>query len=446
MIPHLLAQLSAGQTSPAKPRLPLALVMVPTRELAMQVSSSLAPFRRVCSPALRSIAIYGGTDTACQVDRLADKHVIVATPGRLLDLVSRKQLSLASVTYLVIDEADRMLNMGFLDQLSAIAAQVNPDRQALLFSATFPQRLREALAVWIGDDNVVTVRCNPVDANATASTSPTPSSANDAASARPIASASKKEDEDDRADKPPAAKAKKNKGGKSEEDVEAEARAAQEEAKEMDQEPAAADVAELLSTSARVTQTVHVCAAHKKPRLLIKFILQAREEEKKSKARQAGAMLVFVNKVKTIKFVEDFLKRQGQTVHVFHGQLPQSQRERTLAEFRAGKIHTLVATDVAARGIHVKKLRYVVNYDFPSNLEQYVHRVGRTGRQGEGGISYSLITRNMAPLVGDLISLLRRCGQSVEPNLQKLKDEYNPLTFTPDDEDGEGVGGNRDEE
>jgi superfamily II DNA/RNA helicase len=116
-----------------------------------------------------------------------------------------------------------------------------------------------------------------------------------------------------------------------------------------------------------------------------------------------------------------------------------------------GKIHTLVCTDVAARGIHIKRLQHVVNYDFPSNLEQYCHRVGRTGRQGAPGWSYSLVTRNMAPLARDLIALLKSTGQAIEPNLEALASEFLSGKFVFDTEDehsgGPGMGmGDGDEE
>lgn len=106
-------------------------------------------------------------------------------------------------------------------------------------------------------------------------------------------------------------------------------------------------------------------------RLLIRYLMKIREDEKVEKARQPGLMIVFINKIKTLKFVADFLTRQKYAPFtILHGQLPQSRREQSLNDFRCGKIHTLLATDVAARGIHIKRLKYIVNYDFPSNLEQ----------------------------------------------------------------------------
>ena len=140
-----------------------------------------------------------------------------------------------------------------------------------------------------------------------------------------------------------------------------------------------------LAVSETITQIVHVCATHKKPRLLIKSILKIREDEKERKVRQPGAMIVFCTKIKTIKFVEDFLRRQSiKGVAIFTATC-HKPTERAISSFRCGKDSILIATDVAARGLHIKKLKYVINYDFPTSLEQYCHRIGRTGRQGEDG-------------------------------------------------------------
>ena len=170
---------------------------------------------------------------------------------------------------------------------------------------------------------------------------------------------------------------------------------------------------------------MHLCAQHKKPKLLIRYLEKIRKEEKEAKIRQPSSILIFCTKIKTLNFVVDFLRRQNvKGVEIIHGQLPQTSRERALHNFRAGKSSVLCATDVAARGIHINKLRHVINYDFPSNLDQYCHRVGRTGRLGDEGTSYSLITRAMAPMAGDLIDLLKSCGQNIEPNLDELAANY----------------------
>eukprot|EP00605_Chrysophyceae_sp_TOSAG23-4_P000461 GSChrysophyteH1.ASY1.ANO1.519.1 assembled CDS len=329
MIPHIRRALDTKKAAP------LALVLVPTRELALQQ--------------LEDLRAEGGV------------HIAVSTPGRLLDLVATKHISLRDVTYLVIDEADRMLQMGFYEQLQAISKQVRPSRQALMFSATFPGRLREACTDWIGE--AVHIRCSTFSLN-------------------------------------------------------------HEEAVAWRDHEAGLGS---LSVSASVVQEVHVCATHKKPRLLIKFIERRRAEEKEAKVRQPGNMLVFCTKIKTLKF----------GVVVIHGQMPQGMRERSLADFKAGKSSILLATDVAARGLHIKKLRHVVNYDFPGNLEQYCHRVGRTGRQGEVGHAYSLITRNLAPMVADLVELLRKCSQQIEPNLLALEAEFAAGGFNAESSDEE---------
>lgn len=167
-----------------------------------------------------------------------------------------------------------------------------------------------------------------------------------------------------------------------------------------------------------------------------------RDEEKLVQVRQSGLMLIFCTKIKTLKFIADFLKRQNyNSFTILHGQLPQSIREQALLDFRSGKVPTLLATDVAARGIHIKRLKYVVNYDFPSNIEQYCHRVGRTGRQGDEGFAYSLLSYNMAVLAKDLITLLEASNQTIEPNLLKLASEYSSGSLTTahveEEEDGE---------
>merc|ERR1712187_907430 len=110
----------------------------------------------------------------------------------------------------------------------------------------------------------------------------------------------------------------------------------------------------------------------------------------------------------------------GERCVPMHSQIPQAKREQSLADLKSGKKNTLVATDVASRGLHISRLRHVINYDFPSNLEAYCHRIGRVGRQGAEGWAYSFLTRNLAPLASGLLALLDRCGQPIDPNLRLL--------------------------
>ena len=394
--------------------------------------------------------------------RLANKgelHVLVATPGRLIDHLESKSISLSRVTYLVIDEADRMLSLGFFDQLLNISRQVRPDRQTLLFSATFPGSLRESANSFISD--AIFIRCNSLElAGGEMQSAEGEGNLTSMQSAHPI---------------------QKAKEGSVDGDVTVPEKNDHEEVKE-EREPDLRPSSSL-SVSKTVEQVVHICAAHKKPRLLLKYITAAREKEKADKVRQQGPMLIFCNKIKTLKFVKDFLTRQEISCDLLHGQLPQPRREIILKSFQAvcdlfsnflecapfvilfvcclqGKVSILLATDVVARGIHIKRLHYVVNYDFPSTIEQYCHRwvpydmisemifviyavvrVGRTGRQGEKGSSYSLLTRNMAPLARGLISLLLACGQPVEPNLAQLADDFEAGAIKSEELEGDEAEG-----
>lgn len=430
MIPHIIHQVeeqkrkysnvAGGPPQSTLDKLsPTALVLVPTRELAIQINGVCSILRRFFG--ISSGAIYGGQDKELQMDQLRRGDgikIAISTPGRLLDLVATKQLSLMKVSYFVIDEADRMLQLGFFDQLQAISQQIRPDRQTLLFSATFPGKLRDASEQWVGDATFI--RCNTLDLKMSDNHS-------------------KKKEEAQSHVKVEEAK------GKSEADDEEE-----DGDDKVAKMPTGEDVAESrdissLAVSQSIVQEVHVCASHKKPRLLIKFVLARRNAEKESKQRQPGAMIVFCTKIKTVKFVEDFLLRQEvKGVVTIHGKMPQAQREQAIESFRCGKNCILLATDVAARGLHIKRLKYVVNYDFPGSLEQYCHRIGRTGRQGQEGYAYSLITRNMAPMVGDLIKLLKSCNQKVETMLTQLEQEFNQVVdgggAMEEDEEGGGSG------
>ena len=451
MIPHIQARVAAatggssrssGSSSSNSGRpLPKALVIVPTRELALQVVAAMKPLQKLF--AIRAVAIYGGQEREKQIDQLSlgassgAGLICVATPGRLLDLIAGRLVVLTDVTYLVIDEADRMLAMGFSDQLTAIASQMRPQRQTLLFSATFPGRLREAATEWCGEACVI--RCSTMEVGGTDEADPPKNEV----------------------DKPEKKKAKvehavvieKNKKEEEEEEDEDEGQGGEEQREEQKREaeqggeeeteedgqtkPQSQSHASVssLTVSDTITQHVHVCVPHKRPRLLIKYILRVREKEKADKVRQLGSMLVFCTRIKTVGFVHGFLKSQDVVAEVLHGQLQQSQREKILMGFKAGKINCLICTDVAARGIHVKNLKYVVNYDFPNNLEQYCHRIGRTGRQGDGGHAYSFFTRNLAPMAPDLLALLRNCKQEPEKNLLELADQFLQGSFAFTDEE-----------
>jgi len=435
MIPHILDQTDIMKNRP-KPS-PTCLVLVPTRELAVQVTQTLKVLRQLFS--IRSIAVYGGVDRHSQIEQLAASalHILVATPGRLLDLKTAGEISLDRVTYMVIDEADRMLALGFEEQLNAVSQFVRPDRQTLLFSATFPGKLRDVSAKWLTSsadstnssaaiatsNNCVIIRVNTLEF----------SNVNETPSEKKIeAKALEKESgvEVGKMDVAPVKAATEEGISSQMETTEASACAGSIEDKKTKRTLS-------LTVSRSIKQHVHVCASHKKPRLIIKYITRIREQEKANKVRQAGSMLIFCTKVKTLQFLVQFLLKNNISVAPLHGQMLQKQREQVLADFKAGKIKVLCATDVASRGIHIKRLKYVVNYDFPGSLELYCHRVGRTGRQEAEGDAYSLLTRNMAPLAEDLITLLENCNQVVEPNLIALRDDYMGGGFVMDDDEDE---------
>ena len=270
------------------------LVMTPTRELARQVCEEFEGLGQFKD--LTATAIYGGTSYEKQFKALETASIVVATPGRLLDLAERKKIDLSQLRILVLDEADEMLSMGFRDDIEAVIEYLPEERQSLLCSATFTTEI-EALAnrilfypetVSLSDDSVA--------------------------------------------------------------------------AKE-------------------VSHHYYSVRGVGRPRDLIK-VLEYEEPE---------SALIFANTRRDTFSVTDFMKRHGYRAEVLNGDLPQKEREKTLAQLKHGKIDYIVATDVAARGIDISDLSHVVNYTLPNSAEVYIHRTGRTGRAGKKGKAISLI-------------------------------------------------------
>ena len=271
-----------------------ALVLVPTRELALQVADDLA----VVAPArgLRVEVAYGGSPLGPQIKRLKGAQIIVATPGRLLDLLERKAIDVRGVRALVLDEADRLLDMGFLPTVERIVRKLPHDRQTMLFSATLDGQ--------VGDLARATTR-DPISVNAEA--------------------------------------------------------------------PPIDDPGTVEHSFVPVTQDGKVDAL-------------IRELE-----RERGLALVFVRTKRGADRLVSTLHRREVRAVALHGDMPQRSRERALAKFRAGEVSTLVATDVAARGLDLDDITHVINYDPPADEAGYVHRVGRTGRAGRGGSGITLV-------------------------------------------------------
>ena len=294
---------------------PGALVLAPTRELALQVAADLWPLAK--AKGLRVETVYGGAPIGAQIKKARDAHILVATPGRLFDLIERRAVSLTDVRILVLDEADRMLDMGFKPQVDRILRGVPANRQTMLFSATLDGAVAELARAYTV--NAVRVRA---------------------------------------------------------------------------QAPAEAQRGEVDHTFVAVT------AEDKLDRL----VEQLRSDR--------GLALVFVR----TKHGADKLARKLERQHnikavAMHGNLSQNQRERALAQFESGRVSTLVATDVAARGLDVDDITHVINFDPPQGDNDYVHRVGRTGRAGRSGTGVTLVLPDQR---GDVSRLATRLGHGAQ--------------------------------
>jgi superfamily II DNA/RNA helicase len=274
---------------------PSALVLVPTRELASQIVDDLRPLAR--SRKLRIAAVYGGTSVSGQAKEARGAELLVATPGRLHDLLERRLVSLASVRVVVIDEADRMLDMGFRPQVDRIIAHIPQNRQTMLFSATLDGPVADLAQAYT---------VNPSRFRGEAQTG--------------------------------------------------------------------------LKTGAVGHEFVAVTADDKLDRLAEHL------------RRERGLALVFVRtKHGADKLARKLVRQHDVRAAVMHGNMSQNARERSLAQFESGSVSTLIATDVAARGLDVDDITHVINFDPPHTDDDYVHRVGRTGRAGRTGLGITFV-------------------------------------------------------
>src|SRR3954468_1015370 len=272
-----------------------ALVLTPTRELAAQVEESIRTYGKYLP--LTSTVIFGGVGMNPQIDRIKrGVDILVATPGRLLDLHQQGHLDLSTVEVLVLDEADRMLDMGFLPDVKKILALVPREKQSLLFSATFSDEIRDLAHTLLRNPQSIQV---------------TPRN----------------------------------------------------------------------TTVQRITQVVHPVGRNRKKELLAHVIQE----------HDWSQVLVFTRTKFGANNVADFLNKKGITAMALHGNKSQSARTQALGGFKSGEIRALVATDIAARGIDIDDLPHVVNYEIPNVPEDYVHRIGRTGRAGNEGAAVSFV-------------------------------------------------------
>ena len=280
-----------------KPGAPRALIVAPTRELALQIEKDARALARFTD--LKVASVVGGMDYQKQRDALGDRlDLLVATPGRLLDFHQKRDVDLTQVEVLVLDEADRMLSMGFIPDVKRIIRHTpkKEERQTFLFSATFTEDILNLASQWT-------------------------------------------------------------------------------------HEPAHIEIAVTVDNAADIDQRVYLVGDSEKEKLLVALLQQ----------ESFDRVMVFGNRRDLVRKLDDRLRKAGVNVAMLSGDVPQNQRISTLEKFREGEIQVLVATDVAGRGIHIEDVSHVINYTLPEDPEDYVHRIGRTGRAGAKGVSISFV-------------------------------------------------------
>lgn len=307
---------------------PIALVLCPTRELAQQVMAVCEEFGNLAN--LKTACLYGGAPKSQQIrDLQAGADLVVATPGRLIDLLNMGKTNLHRCTYLVMDEADRMLDMGFEPQIRTIVSQVRPDRQTLLWSATWPKDVQTL-------------------------------------------------------------------------------------ARDFQTSPCQIYIgSQKLSANRNILQIVDVLQDWEKFDRLYQLLNEIHSQ-------QDNKTLIFTGTKKMANEISGTLRRQGWSAGAIHGDKKQEEREWVLGQFRDSRMNILIATDVAARGLDITDVRYVINYDFPQCCEDYVHRVGRTARGDDVGTSYTFMTNKDGKMVKNLIEILEESGQKVPDDLRAL--------------------------
>ncbi len=301
--------LSGGR---ARMRMPRSLVLEPTRELAAQVAENFKTYGKYHK---LSMALLVGGESMGDQTKLLDKgvDVLIATPGRLLDLFGRGAILLNDIRILVIDEADRMLDMGFIPDIEKIVSLIPPTRQTLLFSATMPPEIKRLTDKFLSNPKEVSVAA-----------------------------------------------------------------------------PA--------TTSSNVEQFL----VHTSPRDKKKILGQIMKQEAPKNA------FVFLNRKRDISDVAQFLKKQGYAAAPLHGDMVQAARTKTLQEFRDGTVKFLVCSDVAARGLDISAVSHVFNYDVPMSPDDYVHRIGRTGRAGNTGRAWMLATKEDEKFLANIERLIKK--------------------------------------
>ncbi|MGE5490068.1 MAG: DEAD/DEAH box helicase [Actinomycetota bacterium] len=318
-LPILQRLLPHASSSPSPAKHPVrALILAPTRELALQVFESVKGYSK--HTPLRAMCAFGGVDIRPQIEELRKGvEILVATPGRLLDHVEQKSVSFAAVQALVLDEADRMLDMGFIPDVTRILKMLPGERQSLLFSATFSEEIKRL-------------------------------------------------------------------------------------ADTMLKSPVLVEVARRNQVSETIGHVVHPVSDYSKRGLLVKLV----------KSGEISQAIVFVRTKQGCSRLARELQRAGVHADAIHGDKSQLDRIKALDAFKNGTTHILVATDVAARGLDIDDLPYVINYELPHVPEDYVHRIGRTGRAGKQGKAISLVSAHEVGYLVEIEKLIKRPIEQIE--------------------------------
>ncbi|KAJ4347088.1 RNA-dependent ATPase [Didymosphaeria variabile] len=309
-----------------------AVIVSPTRELAVQIHDQLVS---LATPAgLQVVCVYGGVPKDPQVRAIKTASIVVATPGRLNDLIGDGSADLSSAQYVVLDEADRMLDKGFEEAIRQIISQTPTKRQTLMFTATWPPSVRELASTFMQSPVKITIGDN---------------------------------------------------------------------------------VSGELRANTRIKQLVEVVDPRGKEQRLLQLLKQYQSGKNKE-----DRILVFCLYKKEAVRIENFIRMKGFRVGGIHGDLSQDKRSASLQAFKEGHVPLLVATDVAARGLDIPAVKVVINVTFPLTAEDYVHRIGRTGRAGKEGLAITLFTEHDKALSGALINVLKAANQAVPEDLLKF--------------------------
>jgi superfamily II DNA/RNA helicase len=333
LLPAIVHTLKQPKRSPGQG--PAVLVMLPTRELAQQVEEVAKEYCKAMG--LSVVCLFGGASKGPQANSLRrGVDVCIATPGRLLDFLENGTTNMMRCTFLVLDEADRMLDMGFEPQIRKIVGQIRPDRQTLMFSATWPKEVLQLASDFQND---------PVHLNV----------------------------------------------GSTE-----------------------------LSANHNIVQQVEIVEEHDKQSRLFQLLDQIMKQDQ-------CKTIIFCETKRKCDELTRAMRRDGWPALCIHGDKQQSERDWVLNQFREGKTPILLATDVAARGLDIHDIKCVINYDMANNSEDYVHRIGRTGRRDNTGTAYTFFTPNNSAKAKDLIKILEEANQTVPPQLAQVHLSYGSV-------------------